>query len=106
MDVYDQLNARVYGISVDLPFAQNVWIQEHDLSFPMLSDWDHEIIHKYDLVRSDLYGMMEVARRSIVVLDESGTVVYTWVREGNNPDFDEFVPGVANAVAEALAGRT
>ena len=101
MDAFEELDARVYGVSVDLPFAQNVWIDDHDLSFPMLSDWDHELIHAYDVVLPDMYGSIEVAQRSVFVLDAEGTVTYRWVREGENPDFEAFVEEVREAVAAA-----
>jgi len=104
MDEFEALDARVYGISVDLPFAQNVWIEQEDLNFPMLADWNHEVIHEYGVVQEDMYGMMEVARRSVFVLDESGTVTYRWIREGDNPDFAEFVPEIRDVVAETAQG--
>ncbi|MEF8783081.1 MAG: redoxin domain-containing protein [Haloarculaceae archaeon] len=31
------LGARVYGVSVDLPFAQNIWIREQDLILTAIS---------------------------------------------------------------------
>ncbi|MFC4245986.1 redoxin domain-containing protein [Natribaculum luteum] len=101
MDAFEDLDAQVYGISVDLPFAQNIWIQEHDLNFSMLSDWNHDVIHQYDVVLEDMYGLVEAAQRSVFVLDDEGTVVYKWVRDGDNPDFDAFVMEVRDAVAEA-----
>jgi peroxiredoxin len=101
MPAFEDLNARVYGVSVDLPFAQNVWIEQHDLGFPMLSDWDHRVIHEYDVVREGLRGALEVARRSIFVVDENGTVAYRWVRQGENPDFDALVSTV-RAEIEAI----
>ncbi|WP_255193513.1 redoxin domain-containing protein [Natronobeatus ordinarius] len=101
MDAFEELDAQVYGVSVDLPFAQNVWIDDHELSFPMLSDWDHEVIHAYDVVLEDMYGSIEVAQRSVFVLDAEGTVTYRWVREGENPDFEAFVEEVREAVAAA-----
>ena len=99
MDSFDTLDAQVYGISVDLPFSQNVWIQEHDLNVPMLSDWKHEIIHLYDVVLPDMYGMIETAQRSIVVIDSDGIVAYSWVRDGDNPDFDELIAELRATVA-------
>jgi glutaredoxin-dependent peroxiredoxin len=101
IDAFEDLEARVYGISVDLPFAQNVWIQEHGLSFPMLSDWNHEVIRAYDVVRENMYGSIEVAKRSVLVLDDAGTVTYRWVREGDNPEFDPFVAEIRDQVADA-----
>ncbi|MFP8889570.1 redoxin domain-containing protein [Natrialbaceae archaeon A-CW2] len=94
MDAFEELEAQVYGISVDLPFAQNVWIEQEDLNFPILADWNHEVIHKYDVVRPDLYGSIEAARRSIFVLDADGFVTHKWVRSGENPDFDDLVDGL------------
>ena len=94
MDAFEDLEAHVYGISVDLPFAQNVWIEQENLNFPMLADWNHEVIHQYGVVRPDLYGSIEAARRSIFVLDADGFVTYKWVRSGENPDFDDLVDGL------------
>ncbi|WP_254525619.1 redoxin domain-containing protein [Natrinema caseinilyticum] len=100
MDEFEALDAAVYGISVDLPFAQNVWIREHDLPFPMLSDWTHDSIEAYDVVLSDMYGMIEAAQRSIFVVDADGIVRYKWVRDGENPDFEGLVSEVRNVVAD------
>ncbi|MGQ4556766.1 redoxin domain-containing protein [Halobellus sp. GM3] len=105
MGLFDDLDAQVYGVSVDLPFSQNVWIREERLNFSLLSDWDHEVIDDYDVVLEDIYGMLEVAERSVFVIDTDGVVTYRWVREGENPDFDELVREVADAVAEAAGTR-
>lgn len=99
MEEFDRLDARVYGLSVDLPFAQNIWIREQELNFPMLSDWNHEVIHAYDAVYPDMYGSIEVAQRSIFVIDATGEITYAWVREGENPDFEDLVAEVRRAVA-------
>ncbi|MFB6091210.1 MAG: redoxin domain-containing protein [Halobellus sp.] len=101
MGLFDDLDAQVYGVSVDLPFSQNTWIREEGLNFPMLSDWDHEVIYDYDVVLENMYGMLEVAERSVFVVDADGKVTYKWVKEEENPDFDELVREVADAVAEA-----
>ncbi len=101
MEAFDALDARVYGVSVDLPFAQNVWIETHDLGIPMLSDWDHELIRAFDVVYDDMYGSIEVAQRSVFVLDETGVVTYRWVRDGDNPAFESFVETVHEEVTKA-----
>lgn len=98
---FDELDADIHGFSVDLPFAQNVQIEQHDLGFPMLSDWNHEVIHAYDVVRDDLYGSIEAARRSVSVLDADGVVRYRWLRDGDNPDFEAFTSTVHEEVAAA-----
>lgn len=100
MDAFDDLDAQVYGISVDLPFAQNVWIDRHDFDFPMLSDWNHELIRAYD-VAYEMYGMIEAAQRSVFVLDSDGVITYRWIRDGDNPDFDAFVSSLRDEVEKA-----
>lgn len=101
MGLFDDLDAQVYGVSVDLPFSQNIWIREEGLNFPMLSDWDHEVIYEYDVVLDGMYGMLEVAERSVFVVDTDGVVTYRWVKGDENPDFDELVVEVAEAVEDA-----
>lgn len=102
MPEFAELDAQVYGISVDLPFAQNIWIDQHDLEFPMLSDWNHDVIHSYDVVREDMYDMIEAARRSVFVIDSEGTVQYKWIREGDNPDFEAFTSTIRDEVATVV----
>lgn len=74
MDAFDELNAQVYGISVDLPFAQNIWGMVYDLGFPMLSDGSHDVIRRFDVVNEDMSGMIETAERSVFVLGDEGVV--------------------------------
>lgn len=102
MDAFDDLDATVYGVSVDLPFAQNIWIQEEKLNFPMLSDWNHTVIRQYNVVLEEMYGMVEAAQRSIFVIDTQGRVTYKWIRRGDNPDFEELVSEIRGAVANAV----
>ena len=101
MTRFNDLDAAVYGLSVDLPFSQNTWIREQNLNFPMLSDWDHEVIHAYDAVLDDLYGSIEAARRTTFVVDTDGTVVFRRDYETSDPDVD--VAEIEDAIAAARA---
>ena len=101
MPAFDELEAAVYGVSVDLPFAQNIWIQEQNLNFPMLSDWDHHIIHAYGVVRNDVYGHIETARRSIFIINAEGLIIYRWVHGGDSLDFENLVEKVRYTIAKA-----
>jgi len=97
---FEALDAQVYGVSVDLPFALNVFAMEQELTFPLLSDFDGEAIEAYDVVLEGLYGLSGVAERSVFVVDTDGVVRYRWVREDGNPDFEWLVEQVREAVAE------
>ena len=81
----------VFGISTDLPFAQARWIDEYSLQTPMVSDWDHSIIQAYGVVRDRGPAGLQVARRSIFVVDTEGVIIDRWVRSGANPDFDPLI---------------
>ena len=43
LDAYGSLNAEVYGISGDNPFAQEAWAQKEKISVPLLSDYEHHV---------------------------------------------------------------
>ena len=101
MQRFSAFDAAVYGISVDLPPAQNVWSMQEDLNFPLLSDWDHEVIHEFGVVNPDMYGRFEVAERSIFVLDETGTITYRWVEGEDETDFEAVIDAVREAAADA-----
>src|ERR1700737_204455 len=44
---YTNLNAAVYGISGDNPFAQEAWAKKENISVPLLSDYEHSIAREY-----------------------------------------------------------
>jgi peroxiredoxin len=94
MDSLEALDASVYGISVDLPFAQNTWMQQEGFDVPMLSDCSHEVIREYDVVYPDMYEIVEAAQRSIFIIDTDGIASYRWSRDGENPDFNSLIDTV------------
>lgn len=99
---FEAVDAQVYGISVDLPFAQNVWADQLDLPFPLLADPTHEVIEAYDVVLEGLYDVVTAAERSVFVIDPAGVVSYKWVEDaGEEPDWDALVEEVTDAAAAA-----
>ena len=98
MPKFDELDAQVFGVSVDLPFAQNIWIQQESLNFPMIADWDHAITEAFDVVLHDMYDAVDVSQRSVFIIDTDQIIKYAWIREGENPDFEELVAEVHNAI--------
>jgi len=90
LQAYDDLNAQVYGISVDSPFAQEKMASEKGLKFPLLSDFNKEVAKAYDVLFEDLLGLKGVAKRSAFVIDEEGAIVYSESSDNPKqlPDFD------------------
>lgn len=94
---YSNLNAIVYGISVDSPFAQEQMAQIDNLQFPLLSDFNKEVSTAYDVLYADLLGFKAVSKRSAFVIDEHGIIIYSESAEDPH-DLPNF-----NAIKAALA---
>ena len=75
---YADLNAKVYGISVDSPFAQEVMSEKQNLNFPLLSDFNKEVSKSYGVLYEDFIGFAGVAKRSAFVVSKDGTILFSW----------------------------
>ena len=96
LNAYTSLNAAVYGISGDNPFAQEAWAQKEKISVPLLADYDHSVARAYGIAYDSFLpeknlGQAGVPKRSAFVVDRAGIIRYAWVSDnpGNLPDFDE-----------------
>jgi peroxiredoxin len=87
---YEKLNAAVYGISVDNPFAQEAWAKENKIKAPLLSDFNKDVAKAYDVLYPDLLGFKGVGKRSAFVIGTDGVIKYSWVTEDPKvlPDFN------------------
>ena len=81
MTEFTAVKAKVFGISVDSPYAQKAWVEQLNLNFPLLSDFNKEVSKAYGVLYEDLGGLKGVAKRSAFVLSREGTVLYKWVSE-------------------------
>jgi peroxiredoxin len=82
--------AQVFGISVDSFFALKAFQRDQRLTFPLLSDFNKEIIHQYGVVNEDMIGLRNIAKRAVFVLDAGGIVRYREVLDDARklPDYD------------------
>jgi peroxiredoxin len=87
---YEQLGARVYGISVDSPYVNQRYAQDYKVRFPILSDFNKEATAAFGVL-SDLGDLRGVAQRSAFVIDAGGIVRYAWLSNnpGELPPFEE-----------------
>ena len=91
MSQFNSVKAQVYGISVDSPYALNAFIKAQGLTFKLLSDFNKEVSRTYGVLHEKLGTLVGVSKRSIFVLDPSGSVRYRWVSDDPKvmPNFDE-----------------
>ena len=76
VSAYENLNAAVYAISVDSPFAQEAWATKEKISIKLLSDLNKTVAQSYDVVFPALAGIGDTAARAAFVVDKQGKVVY------------------------------
>jgi peroxiredoxin len=96
LSAYTDLNAEVYGISGDNPFAQEAWAQKEKIGVTLLSDYEHTVAKDYGVVYDSFLpqinlGMGGVPKRSAFIVDKSGVIQYA---ESNDdakqlPNFDK-----------------
>jgi peroxiredoxin len=96
LSAYSGMNAAVYGISGDNPFAQEAWAQKEKITVPLLSDYEHKVAKAYDVMYDSFLpqlnlGMAGVPKRSAFVIDKNGLIQYA---ESNDdakqlPNFDK-----------------
>jgi peroxiredoxin len=93
---YSGMNAAVYGISGDNPFAQEAWAKKENISVTLLSDYEHKVANEYQVAYDSFLpqinlGMGGVPKRSAFIVDRDGVIQYA---ESNDdakqlPDFDK-----------------
>jgi peroxiredoxin len=86
-----QANAQVYGISVDTFFTLKAFQDHEKLTFPLLSDFNKQVIRDYGVFNEDMIGLKGIAKRGVFVLDKDGVVRHREVLEDarNEPDYDK-----------------
>jgi len=94
------LKAQVVGVSVNDPFSNKGFAERNLLTFPLLSDYNREVIRLFGIELTDFAGLKgySVAKRSVFILDKDGVVRYRWVSEdpGAEPNYRE----IENALSQ------
>jgi peroxiredoxin len=88
---YNNMSAKVFGISVDSPATLKKFKEDQHLNFPLLSDFNKEASAAYGSLYDLFNGWMKgVSKRSAFVIDKDGVIRYAEVLEkaGDLPDFE------------------
>lgn len=91
LSFYNNMQAQVFGISVDSLYALNKFKEELNLNFPLLSDFNKEASIAYDcLYETFSNDMRGVSKRASFVIDKDGIVRFVEVLESamDYPDFE------------------
>jgi peroxiredoxin len=84
-DSYDDMSVNdteILGISVDGTFVQKAFAQAKNIKYALLSDYNREVIPKYDMVHDTFaHGMKNVAKRAAVLIGKDGNIKYMEITE-------------------------
>ena len=104
-------HAQVLGISVDTFFALKAF-RTAAATFPLLSDFNKQVIRDYGVFNEDMIGLKGIAKRAVFVVDAAGVVRHREVLEDarNEPDYDKIfaalgAAGLIRGIWRARAGR-
>ncbi len=83
------VNATVLGITVDTFFALKAWGDAQSLTFPLLSDFNKDVIRQYGVVNPDMIGLKDISKRATFVIDRGGVVRHAEVLDDarNEPNY-------------------
>jgi peroxiredoxin len=83
--------ATIYGISVDTFFTLKAFQTDQKLTFPLLSDFNKDVIRAYGAFNEDMIGLKGIAKRATFVIDKDGVVRHREVLEDarNEPDYQK-----------------
>ena len=100
LKAFNELEATVLGISVDSPWANGGFSKQYNLEFDLLSDFNREVVKKYDVLFEGLGGIegYTCANRAVYIL-QSGVIKYAWEASPNpgvEPDYDEIKSTLQN----------
>ncbi len=94
-----KINAQVVGISVNDPFTNKAFADRNNLTFPLLSDYNRDVVRLFNVYHENFGGLKgyTVAKRSVFILDSNGVITYKWVSEdpGKEPNYDELKKAAA-----------
>lgn len=89
--------AQVYGISVDTFFTLKAFRDAEQLTYPLLSDFNKEVIQAYGVFNPDMIGLRGISKRAVFVIDKEGTVAHAEVLADarNEPNYDAVFASLA-----------
>ena len=99
MSKFNELDAVVLGISVNDPFTQKAFAEANNLNFILLSDYNREVVRKYNVYHEDFIGLKgyTAAKRAVFIIDREGVIRYKWVSDDplKEPNYEEIVNELA-----------
>ena len=92
LKIYEDLDVKPLGISVDSLYTLSKFKAEQHLNFQLLSDFNKEVSAQYGALYETFgFGMKGVSKRAAFLIDRDGIIQYAEVLENASlqPDFEQ-----------------
>ncbi len=92
LSYHNNMDAQIFGISVDSPHTLSKFREVLKLNFQLLSDFNKEVSAAYEsLYDTFILNMKGVAKRAAFVIDRKGIIQYAEILEnaGAQPDYNK-----------------
>jgi glutaredoxin-dependent peroxiredoxin len=95
----NKVSGSVLGVSTDTFFSLKAWGDQQKFTFPLLSDYNKDVIRKYGVVNPDMVGLKDISKRAVFVIGRDGTVKHREVLDDarNEPDYSKINQAIASA---------
>ena len=93
MSDFENIEAEVFGISVDSIFSNNEFSKINSIGFPLLSDVNRNATNSYSVGIDFVMPGYTAAQRSVFVINEDGKIGYCWIADnpGIEPNYQEII---------------
>lgn len=84
VDIFEMLDdVTLWGLAPDGPYAHKAFIDDQDISCPLLCDTAQRVAEAYDVLHEEKDGFERVPKRSLFLIDSDRRVRVRWVAEDN-----------------------
>lgn len=92
---FREKGANVLGISADSPWSHRAWAEERGIGFPLLSDFNKEVIEEYGVRNAAGF-----AERAYFVVDRDGVVRASRIEESprDQPELETVLDDIEKAL--------
>ena len=93
MSDFENIEAEIFGISVDSIFSNNEFSKINSIGFPLLSDVNRNATNSYGVGIDFVMPGYTAAQRSVFVINEDGKIGYCWIADnpGIEPNYQEII---------------
>ena len=96
---FDELNAKIIGISLDNVASHDAFAEKYSLPFPILADAEKQAATAYNVIMK--IGPMELAKRQSFLISPDGLIVRHYEKVNPDAHSEEVLADIRQQVSQA-----